>query len=214
MKNKVAILSTAYLPPINYFTKLMMYDEIIIDPIEHYQKQSYRNRCTIYGANGELTLSIPLQHNQPEHTAVKEMKIANDYDWQKRHWRSLESAYRCSPFFEFYEDYFMEFYTVKYDSLLHFNTELLHKIIGLMKLEVNITNALEYIPDYGSQADDFRQIIHPKSKHTKPDAAFNSVRYIQVFESKHGFKENLSMVDLLFCQGRNALDVLKASIND
>ena len=212
MKKKTAVLCTAYLPPIQYISKLLLYDEVIIDPMEHFQKQSYRNRCTIYGANGELSLTIPLLHNHTEYSAVKDMKIANDFDWQKIHWRSLESAYRCSPFFEFYEDYFMEFYSVKYDSLLHFNTELLHKVVGLMKIEVNITNALEYIPDYGEEVDDFRNTIHPKPKHAKEDKDFNPVRYIQVFENKHGFKGNLSIVDLLFCDGRQAMDVLKASI--
>ena len=212
MNNKIAILSTAYLPPIQYFTKLLMYDEIIIDPMEHFQKQSYRNRSIIYGANGELALTVPLLHNHTENTPVKDMLIANDMDWQKIHWRSLESAYRCSPFFEYYEDYFMEFYAVKYDSLLHFNTELLHKVLELMGIKVNITNALEYIPDYGDKADDFRSSIHPKAKLSLPDKDFKPVRYIQVFENKHGFKENMSIIDLLFCEGRHAVDVLKECI--
>jgi hypothetical protein len=210
--NKRIILPTSYLPPIQYFSKLLMYDEVIIDPMEHFQKQSFRNRCTIYGANGVLSLTVPLLHNHTENTAVKDMQIANDFDWQKIHWRSLESAYRCSPFFEYYEDYFMEFYVAKYDSLLHFNTELLHKIIELLGIKVNITNALEYISDYGDQVDDLRKSIHPKQKNTKPDKYFKPVRYIQVFENKYGFKENLSIIDLLFCEGRHALDVLKESI--
>ena len=209
MNKKVAVLSTAYLPPIQYITKLLLYDEVIIDPMEHFRKQSYRNRCTIYGANGKLHLTVPLVHNHRENTPVKDMQISNDMDWQKIHWRSLEAAYRCSPFFEYYEDYFMEFYVAKYKSLLHFNTELLHKILELLGMKVNITNALEYVPDYGEKADDYRDSIHPKSKQAIEDNSFRPVRYIQVFENKHGFKENLSILDLLFCEGRHALDVLK-----
>ena len=211
-KKKIVVLSAAYLPPLQYFTKLLMYDEVIIDAMENYQKQSYRNRCNIYGANGLLALSIPLIHDKTEHTAVKDMKISNDYNWQKIHWRSIESAYRCSPFFEFYEDDFKSFYTDEYSSLLHFNMELLHKVIDLMKLEVNISNTLDYIPDYGNDVDDFRNSIHPKQKYFKPDPDFNPIRYIQVFENKHGFLPNLSIIDLLFCEGPHAIDNLKECI--
>jgi hypothetical protein len=211
-EKKIVVLSSAYLPPVQYFTKLLMYDEIIIDAMEHYQKQSYRNRCNIYGANGLLALSIPLIHDNTEHTAVKDMKISNDFNWQKTHWHSIESAYRCSPFFEFYEDDFKKFYTDEYSSLLHFNMELLHKIVALLKFEINISNSLDYIPDYGKDVDDFRNSIHPKQKHFKPDPHFNPTRYIQVFENKYRFLPNLSIIDLLFCEGPHTLDNIKACI--
>ncbi|MEI6816993.1 MAG: WbqC family protein [Bacteroidota bacterium] len=213
MKNKIAILSTAYLPPIQYVTKFLLYDEIIIDPTENYQKQSYRNRCNVFGANGILSLSIPLNHDNPEHTPVKSMTISNNHDWQKIHWRSLESAYRCSPFFEYYEDELKDFYFQKHDSLMLFNMELLHTILGLLKIKTSISEALDYKYDYSDIADDFRNVIHPKIKKIKPDPYFNSQRYIQVFESKFGFLENLSIVDLLFCQGPNSIEILRASCN-
>ncbi len=211
MKKNVCILSSAYLPPIQYMSKLLLYDEVIIDAMEHYRKQSYRNRCQLYGANGILPLTVPLMHLNSENTAVRDMKIANDFDWQKVHWRSLESAYRCSPFFEYYEDYFMEFYSVEQQSLLHFNNSLLHKVCDLLRIKPNITHALEYVADYGEGADDFRNTIHFKEKFAKVDADFHPVRYIQVFENKHGFKPNLSILDLMFCEGPHALEILKSS---
>ena len=161
MKKNVCILSSAYLPPIQYMSKLLLYDEVIIDAMEHYRKQSYRNRCQLYGANGILPLTVPLMHLNSENTAVRDMKIANDFDWQKVHWRSLESAYRCSPFFEYYEDYFMEFYSVEQQSLLHFNNSLLHKVCDLLRIKPNITHALEYVADYGEGADDSSTALTP-----------------------------------------------------
>ncbi len=204
--NQLAILSTAYLAPIQYFSKLKNYEKCIIEHHEHFQKQTYRSRCDIYSPNGPLTLSIPLvkrNHRQ----AVKDIRISYDHDWQKLHWRSLESCYRCSPFFEYYEDDFLPFYTdKKFEFLIDLNESLNLEIFKLLKLKPNYSFSSEYHETY-TDADDLRNIISPKESLNK-DPLFTATTYIQVFGSKHGFLPNLSIVDLLFNQGSESLATL------
>lgn len=197
-----AILSTAYLAPIQYYSKLKNYQHIIIEHHEHFTKQTYRSRCDIYSPNGILTLSVPLvKRNQRQ--AVKDIKIAYDYDWQKLHWRSLESCYRRSPFFEYYEDDFRPFYSdKKFDFLIDLNEALQHNIITLLKLKPDHNFSTEYHKTY-PDADDFRELISPKEK-LSADTSFSPTRYMQVFETRHGFIPNLSIVDVLFNQGSKA----------
>ncbi|MDQ3047023.1 MAG: WbqC family protein [Bacteroidota bacterium] len=201
-----AILPTAYLGPLQYYSKLKNHNNCIIEIHEHFPKQTYRSRCDIYSPNGILTLSLPLvkrNHRQ----AVKEVKISYEYDWQKLHWRSLESCYRRSPFFEYYEDDFLPFYTEKkFEYLIDLNESLNQKIIEFLKLKLNCKLSLEYQKEYVGMHD-YRSIISPKKDH-QDDAEFKSEPYWQVFETKHGFFPNLSVLDLLFNQGSKAQDYL------
>lgn len=201
-----AILSTAYLAPIQYYSKLKAYENCIIEQYEHFLKQTYRSRCEIYSPNGLLTLSIPLvkrNHRQ----ATKDIKIAYEFNWQKLHWRSLESCYRRSPFFEYYEDDFYPFYhESKPEFLIDLNEQLQDKILNLLKLKTNYSFTSKYLDKY-ENADDYRQIISPKNT-LSLDSKFNQIQYWQVFEPRHGFIPNLSIVDLLFNQGAKALEYL------
>ena len=206
MNNQTAILPSAYLAPIQYYSKLKNYQNCIIEHWEHFPKQTYRSRCEIYSPNGALTLSIPLVKRNHRQT-MKDLKISYEYDWQKLHWRSLESSYRRSPFFEYYEDDFFPFYhNKKQEYLTDFNEDLQQKILTLLKLKPNTTSSTEYHKMY-TDADDYRTIISPKEPLTS-DEKFESKTYMQVFESKHGFIPNLSIVDLLFNQGSKALDYI------
>ena len=204
--NQLAILSTAYLAPIQYYSKLKNYDNCIIEHFEHLPKQTFRSRCEIYSPNGTLTLSIPLvkrNHRQ----IIKDVKIANDYDWQKLHWRSLESCYRRSPFFEYFEDDLQAFYLEKkFDYLIDFNESIQQEVLALLKLKTNYTFTTEYHKVY-DDADDFRIIISPKAA-LSLDIDFIPPSYIQVFENKQGFIPNLSIVDLLFNQGSRTLEYI------
>jgi len=194
------LLSTAYLPPVEYFQKIASTDKIIIEPHEHFVKQTYRNRCTIYGANGVLALSIPLE-NTHDKTTITQKKISYKQNWQKLHWRSIESAYRNSPYYIYYADELKVFYENEFELLIDYNTEQLKVLLKLLKIktEIAFTEAFEKEVE-----PDFRNTISPKTsmeeKNFKP--------YTQVFSEKHGFKPNLSIIDLLFNKGPETKEFL------
>ena len=205
--NTTAILSTAYLAPIQYYSKLIQYPTCVIEHFEHFTKQTYRSRCDIYSPNGFKTLSVPLvkrDHRQ----AVKDLKISYDHDWRKLHWRTLESSYRRSPFFEYFEDdFYSYFHTKKYDFLIDLNEALQQEILILLKQKPNYSFSSEYHKTIVG-ADDYRNIISPKES-LDSDKNFSIKIYSQVFETRHGFIPNLSIVDLLFNQGSRAIEQLK-----
>ena len=193
------LLSTAYLPPLAWFQKIISSDRIFIEKHEHFVKQTYRNRCHIYGANGVQALSIPLE-NTHEKTLISEKKIAYKQNWQQQHWRSIESAYRNSPYFIYYEDELKSFYQDKYEHLLEYNTEILKALFKLLKIKTELcfTDSFEK-----KAADDHRYKISPKAgpeNDLKP--------YTQVFSEKHGFQPNLSIIDLLFNKGPDSVEYL------
>ncbi|MCW3072842.1 MAG: hypothetical protein JWO44_2732 [Bacteroidetes bacterium] len=202
--NQTAILPTAYLGPIQYYQKLLTYPACIIEHHEHFIKQTFRSRCEIYSPNGVLTLSIPLEKRN-KRQAVKDARISYEYNWQTLHWRSFESSYRRSPFFEYYEDDLFPFFEAKkFDFLVDFNEAIQQEILGLLKAKPNYTFSTEYKSTYDN-ADDFRQLISPKES-PAADPSFEPKPYSQVFEPRHGFLPNLSIADLLFNQGSRAAD--------
>ncbi len=202
--NNTALLSTAYLGPVQYFQKLAAYPNVIIEHHEHFVKQTYRSRCDIYSPNGILTLSIPLEKRN-KRQAVNEVKISYEYDWQKLHWRSLESCYRRSPFFEYFEDDLRPFYENRKEVfLIDFNEAIQQEILSLLKLKTTYSFSAEFHKTYEG-ADDFRTLISPKES-SASDPAFVSKPYNQVFETRHGFIPNLSVVDVLFNEGSRAMD--------
>ncbi len=204
--NQLTILPSSYLAPIQYYSKLKTYSECIIEHHEHFPKQTYRSRCDVYSPNGPLKLSIPLvKRNHRQET--KEIKISYEYNWQKLHWRSLESCYRRSPFFEYYEDDLLPFYSdKKFDFLIDLNEAMQQEILKLLKLKPNYSFSTEYHKTY-SDADDLRDLISPKENFTS-DTQFSVKPYMQVFETRHGFLPNLSIVDLLFNQGSKSLETI------
>jgi hypothetical protein len=204
--HSTAILSTAYLGPIQYYQKLLIYPEIIIEHHEHFIKQTYRSRCDIYSPNGILTLSIPLEKRN-KRQAVKDVKISYEYNWQTLHWRSLESCYRRSPFFEYFEDDLRPFYEdKKFNFLIDLNEAIQQEIVSLLKQKIKYGFTTEYKSSY-ENADDFREIISPKES-LNADPSFRPKPYSQVFETRHGFLPNLSVADLLFNEGSRATDYI------
>ena len=159
----------------------------------HYQKQTYRNRCTIYGANGRLNLTIPIQHTKAkQHQKDGEVKIMWEQDWQKQHWKSLESAYRSSPFFEFYEDELQEVFFQRPKSLMKYNLNLLQCLMEWLGLDID----LEFADEYKPFNEEENQLIQAKK-----ETVVALPPYTQVFENKHGFLSNLSVLDLIFNHG-------------
>lgn len=184
------LLSTAYLPPISYLKSCISAGNVIIESKEHFIKQTYRNRCNIYGANGLLSLVIPIHHHNLKECPIDEVTMANEEGWKKNHWRSITSAYGQSPFFEFYEEDLVKLFNTGETNLLNFNTECLRLIFKLLKLPLSLDMTDEYAEMAGVQ--DFRNRFHPKITSTEVFP-----RYYQVFENRHGFKANLSIIDLI-----------------
>ncbi len=194
------LLSTAYLPPVAWIQALYHADTVLVEAHEHYQKQSYRNRCHIGAANGAMPLSIPVEHDKRAKQLTRDIRLSEHGDWQRQHWRSLESAYRTTPFFEYYQDDFAPFYHKKYDFLWDFNMELLHKCLELLDVEKEIGTTAEYCAEYGENVVDLRHVIHPKRTYE-----FDAKPYYQVFDEKYGFQRDLSVVDLLFNMGNESV---------
>lgn len=209
--NKIpeAYLSTAYLGNIQYFSKLVNADLVYMEQNEHYQKQSYRNRCCIAGANGVLTLVIPVEKNHGKKMPIKDVKIDYSQAWQQNHWRAILSSYNSSPFFEYYADDIRPFYEVKETYLFDYNLNLIEVILEQLSLNMDIRFTETYQPEVDFLQYDYRQSINPKKRLEKSDPLFNSTNYFQVFAQRSGFIPNLSIVDLLFNEGPNSFEYLK-----
>ncbi len=209
-QKKSILLELHYLPPIQYFTKLIRCDILFLEQCEHYQKGSYRNRCHIATANGLQRLSIPLKKGKNEQQLIREVRIAYDEPWQAKHWQSIRSAYGNAPYFEFYSDVLEPFYSKRYRFLFDWNWDFFESVIDLLSIdcEVKFTNNYKE-PDNNYPFLDLRNSIHPKPHRSKEDPYFSPVKYAQVFEEKHGFLPNLSVLDLLFCTGPQSLEILE-----
>lgn len=204
MKTK-NVFSSCYLPPIVYFKQFLMAENCLVDVHEYFVKQTYRNRCTIFGADGKLDLVVPI-YKRNSKQLMKEVKISNDENWQKIHWKSIEAAYRSSPYFEYYEDAFYPFYNKKeFTFLVDFNLALMNTICSLLKISTMLNLSEQYI-EPSNEINDFRTEISPKNKSLEK---LEQPPYIQVFSDKLGFQKNLSMVDLLFNEGPNSLTYLQ-----
>lgn len=205
-------LSTAYLAPVQYYTKLLLRGNIFIECEENYVKQSYRNRCNIVSANGIIPLSIPVEHASGSKIQIKDIRIAEHGNWQHMHWNAIVSAYNSTPFFEYYQDDFAPFYHKKYSFLFDFNEELRSLICNLLQLnDIQIYYTDNYKTELGQNELDFRENIHPKKNWEKLDKAFFPQNYYQVFSQKLGFMPNMSILDLLFNMGNESILVLQKS---
>ena len=166
----------------------------------------------IYDSNGKLLLNIPIRHRSAltgepkepgKHQLYKEVKIENDFDWQKQHWRALKASYQTSPFFEFYEDEIYPLYHKKFDYLLDFNYACLDFVTEALQLDLEFQKTSEFIL-HPEDKKDLRSLINAKAKFN-----FEPEEYTQVFQDKHGFLPNLSILDLIFNEGPNSLNYLE-----
>ena len=210
--NTKAILGSAYLAPIEYYTKLIAYETVYVERFDFYAKQTYRNRCTIASADGVLSLTVPVGKGNEAKCLMKDIRISEHGNWRHVHWNAFESAYRHSPFFDYYADEFHSFFRRKYDFLYDFNEELCCWICEQIDIQPHIVPSEDFFVS-PSDADDFREIIHPKRSFREADPAFFPKPYYQVFREKTGFLPNLSIVDLLFNMGPESILVLKDSIS-
>lgn len=199
------LLHLPYFGPISHFIQVFRSPMVVFENEDNYQKQTYRNRMYIYGANGRLALTIPVKHLQTSgvkrHQKYRDIKVENDFKWQQHHWKSLKSAYQTSPFFEFYEDDLAPLYHQEVEYLMDFNYLCFYRLCECLQLDITFKKTSEYIKN-PSNIRDMRGLINAKT----PIAL---TPYPQVFETKKGFISNLSILDLLFNEGPNSLSFLQ-----
>jgi len=199
------LLHPSYFPSISHFVAILQAETIVFEMEDNFQKQTNRNRTYIYSPNGIQLLNIPIKHSKTSHQKTKDIQIENDFDWQKQHFKSLEAAYRSSPFFEFFEDDFVPFFEKKHTFLMDLNFEALEIISKCMRTKFNFETTAEYFHEVDTNTVlDYRFLVNGK----KDSSQFET--YTQVFDDKHGFINNLSILDLLFNEGKFTVDYLKS----
>ncbi len=206
--SNTALIELHYLPCVEYFAHLLQHPVICIEQQENYQKRSYRNRCHLAGANGSLRLSIPLIGRKHQQQAIQEVQIDHQQAWQKHHWRSIQSAYGKTPFFEHYAPEIEPLFQQSFEFLFDWNKQLLLQIIESLELPVTLSWSKDYQTPNQAGILDLRNSISPKGE---ANLGFSSPKYPQAFLEKHGFLPNLSILDLLFCTGPQSVEILEKS---
>lgn len=201
-------LTTAYWAPVQYYTKLFRYPRVVTEQFDHYTKQTYRNRCVIAAPDGPLALTVPTVKYEGLKCPMKDIRISDHGNWRHLHWNALESAYRNSPFFEYYADDFRPFYEKKWDFLLDFNLAIQDTVCRLIDLQPQLSRSDQFLDENCGPAEDCRFLIQPRVS-AEQDAHFRAVPYYQVFAERNGFLPNLSIADLLFNMGPESLLVLR-----
>ncbi len=199
----MALFIPTYFSPINQYSEIIKETDIVFEMEDNFQKQSYRNRCYIYNSNGKQLLNIPVKNKLKGSTKrkqTKDMLVENDFPWQDQHLKSLQSSYRTSPFYEFYEDDLLPIFKKKYTYLQDLNIDTFLFIKDALQLDVNYSKTNEYVVE---TKNDFRDLSNAKTNPTR-----NFDRYIQMFDEKYGFIPNLSILDLLFMEGPNTISYL------
>lgn len=198
------LLHPSYFPSISHFVAIAQSDCITFEMEDNFQKQTNRNRTYIYSPNGIQLLNIPIKHSNLTHQKTKDIKIEQEFDWQKQHFKSLEAAYRSSPFFEYFEDDLIPFFQEKHTFLMDLNFKALEITCKCLRMKLEYSTTTEYFHETDDKAVvDFRYLVNGKKDHSVFEP------YTQVFDDKHGFLNNLSVLDLLFNEGKFAMDYLK-----
>ncbi|WP_310993945.1 WbqC family protein [Aequorivita marina] len=203
--NETILLHPSYFPSIEQMAAIAQAKKVVFEIADNYQKQTYRNRAYIAHSNGKLLLNIPVKHDKKgKRQKTKEVLVENAFPWQDLHWKSLQSAYRTSPFFEYYEDDLKPLFTESVAELMDHNLKINEVLCELIGIEVEIfkTSTYEFTP----KIKDFRFLIDAKRK-----SLFKPAQYTQVHQANHPFLPNLSVLDLLFNEGPNALTYLEES---
>jgi hypothetical protein len=196
------LVSTAYLPPVSYFSLISRADEIFIEREENYLKQTYRNRCYILSAHGPQLLSVPVYLGSLHKTPVKDIRIDYSKRWQQVHLRAMTASYNSSPYFEFYFENIEKIISKNHDFLLDLNMELTESVLKVLKIKKTISYTTNF-ESVGDMENDFRYKITPKE-----DSHFAVKEYFQVFNKGEGFVPDLSILDLVFNMGPDAVDYL------
>lgn len=200
------LLSTAYFAPIPFYSLVVNSEKIYIERYENFTKQTFRNRCVILGANGPISLIVPIVKGRGIKVLIKDLKISYDVDWQRNHWRTIFSAYNSSPYFDYFKDDVLPFFEIKEKFILDYNLKINEAICDLLEIENNIV-LTEDFEKTGNGTTNLREIISPKNKQL--NYQFQTKKYTQVFSEKFDFVPNLSILDLLFNEGPNSCTILE-----
>ena len=198
------LLHPTYFPSIATMAVVVQY-EVCWEVWDNYQKQTYRNRCYICTDQGRLMLNIPIKHvgGAQGRQLYREVKLDNSYPWQRLHWKTLQTAYRTSPFFEFFEEDLSPLYSEKHTYLLDFNLATIEIMCNCLDIDFPRNKTEEYEMEPG-ELNDGRFLVNAKKQ-----LKLHSSPYIQVFNDRHGFVDNLSILDLLFNVGPSSTTYLK-----
>lgn len=198
------LIHPTYFPNLAHCIAAVQTKDVVFETDDNFLKQTYRNRTYVYGANGKLALNIPVIHSQKNRQKYRDVKIFNEQNWQSLHWKSLLSAYRTSPFFEYYEDDLLPLFTDKVNFILDFNLKCFEVICECLQLNLSISQTKTY-QKTADHKTDYRFLVNAKKiMHHDFDP------YTQVFNAKHGFISNLSILDLLFNEGPNSVNYLES----
>jgi hypothetical protein len=198
----MTLLHPSYFPSISNYIAMIQADELVFEVDDNFQKQTNRNRMYIYSSNGLQLLNISVKHSLEKNQKYKDVLIDNSSDWQKIHFKSLESAYKNSPFYEYFIDEILPIYQKKHKFLLDLNFETFEVVNECLGINLPYTKTNEYLHEV-ENCSDLRFLVNGKKDTTQIES------YTQVFGEKHGFINNLSILDLLFNEGRYAVEYLK-----
>lgn len=207
--HNVVLIESQYIPPITFFSLLYRTEcqHLIIEAFENYQKGSYRNRCHIAHSTGKQMLSVPLKGGKNERQPIREVQIAYDINWQKQHWKSIRTAYGSAPYWEYYAPMFEPFFSQRYQFLFDLNFDIIQVFFTILKINKNIKISLSSKYDkFITEGYDFRNSLSPKK-----EGESQVMAYPQLFQEKNGFLSDLSILDLVFCTGPRAVEILQKS---
>ena len=197
----MSLFLPTYFSPISQYIAMVNSDEVLFEVEDNFQKQTYRNRCYIYGPNGKQLLNIPIKHGANSSKKTKDTLVDNTASWQSQHLKSIQIAYRNLPFFEFYEDDLLPILSKEYKYLIDVNIDTFLFITDALQINQEYKKTKEY---QSKTKNDCRYLANAKQE---LDIKFDS--YIQMFDDKYDFQKNLSVLDLLFMEGPNAISFLE-----
>lgn len=197
------LLHPSYFPSIAQCVAMVQANKVRFEVCDNYQKQTYRNRMTIYGSQGKMPLTVPVMYSQKNRQLYQDILISNDEKWQDLNWKSIQSAYSSSPFFEFYEHDIVHLFNEEATQLMDFNFRCLDAVLECLQLELHFDKTTEFELNPSSKTD-YRYLINHRKETQQPLQP-----YVQVFDDKFGFIPNLSILDLIFNEGPNALFYLE-----
>ncbi|MDM1345820.1 WbqC family protein [Myroides marinus] len=201
------LIHPTYFPSISHFVAMLQADKVTFEMEDNFQKQTNRNRAFIYSANGRQMLNIPIKHTDDPKQKFKDVRIEHAFGWQKQHFKSLEAAYRTSPYFEYFEDEIRPIFEGKPEFMLDLNLQIHEVLCSCLGINLPFEQTTEYVKEPNSDIVDLRPLVNGKKDLNTFDP------YIQVFDDKHGYLNNLSILDLLFNEGRHAINYLKKQSN-
>ena len=195
--NEKLVIEYQYFGCVNYINTLFQFSNIEFEIYENFQKMSFRNRMVLAGSNGLVTLSVPLEKGRDQKQPISDVRISYTLPWQQQHWRTIESCYNRSPYYEFYRDGLERIFTARPVFLLDLNRDIQQWLWKVLKISADFTETTSYQTQMPENTLDARNRWMPKNFQLDD----SSIRYRQVFEDRIGFQPNLCILDLLFCKG-------------